>query len=153
MKILKLLVFVIIIISALSCKSSTVDFTKTPIEQIVLYDYNNQLISVEAIKNLWQERITTDEGIDAKITDLKIAKVKDIETNKHQLVLLAHTSANSIKTASKLFNYKNGLKLDNITVTCKSCYHQTLNIQLRENDWSCISKDNACTKTETMTTK
>lgn len=144
---LTLLVF----ITFYACKSTGIDFTKSNPNSIALYNYENKQISIEEITRQWTERLQKDEDINVSVTKLEITKLTDLKSNKSVLVLLGHTNRITVKTATKLTKFKNGLKLSNHTVTCKNC-ESDLNIALENGDWSCLSKETggACTKIETM---
>lgn len=146
-KILILLVFIAVV----SCKTTDTDFTKSDLNSISLYDFDNKPITIEEITNQWNERIQESEEINARITKLEITNLTDLKNNKSELVLLGNTNRNSVKTATKLTKFKNGLKLNEISVTCKNCDSE-LNIKLNSGIWSCLSDDelNSCTKIETM---
>jgi hypothetical protein len=127
------------------------DFTKSDLNSISLYDFDNKPITVEEITNQWNERIQKSEEINARITKLEITNLTDQNNNKSELVLLGNTNRNSVKTATKLTKFKNGLKLNEVSVTCKNCDSE-LNIKLNSGSWSCLSSDemDSCTKIETM---
>ncbi|PCI10848.1 MAG: hypothetical protein COB73_02945 [Flavobacteriaceae bacterium] len=150
---MKNLIFILIILlSALSCKSPIRDYTKSEIDSILLYDFNDKPISIESLTSQWNKRIQDNEEINAKIENLEIVSIIDNKTNKKILVLLGSTNRRSIKTATKLSKFKNGLKLSDITVTCKNCTSD-LNIQLSNGNWNCVSdenENNLCTKIETL---
>ena len=142
-------------LSFLACKTTKTDYTKLDLNSIELYDINNLNISTAFITKHWNKRLQEDEDINAKIERLNIINLIDIKTNKKTLVLLGTTNQKSVKTATKLTAYKDGLKLSNITVTCTNC-DSDLNLQLNNKDWSCISddnKNNTCTKTVTLVTE
>ena len=141
----------LIFLSLLSCKTAKTDYTKLELNSIQLYDFNDETISIENLTQQWNKRIQVDEKINAKIESLEIINIVDRVTNKKTLVLLGTTNRKSVKTATKLTEFKNGLKLSDITVTCKNC-DSDLNIQLNNENWSCVSDDNknACTKIETL---
>ena len=150
---MKNLIWILLIfLSLLSCKTAKTDYTKSELNSIQLYDFNDENISVENLTKQWNKRIQEDEKINAKIESLEIINLVDRKTNKKTLVLLGTTNRKSVKTATKLTEFKNGLKLSDITVTCKNC-NSELNIQLNDKNWSCVGEDNendACTKTETL---
>ena len=138
-------------ISIISCKTVDTDFTKSDLNSISLYDFDNMPITVEEITNQWNERIQESEEINARITKLEITNLTDQKNNKSELVLLGNTNRSSVKTATKLTKFKNGLKLNEVSVTCKNCDSE-LNIKLNSGNWNCLSSDemDSCTKIETM---
>jgi len=144
-----IILILLLLLTVISCK--TTDFTKSDLNAISLYDFDQKPITVEEITHQWNERIQKSEEINAQITNLEIRNLTDQKTNKMELVLLGNTNRNSIKTATKLTSFKNGLKLNEVSVTCKNCDSE-LNIELNSGGWSCLSPDkmNACTKIETM---
>ena len=147
----KVILILLVLINIISCKSTDTDFTKSDLNSVSLYDYDNKLITLEEIANQWNERIQENEEIDARITQLEITNLIDQMTNKNELILLGNTNRKSVKTATKLTKFKNGLKLNEISVTCKNCDSE-LNIKLNSGNWSCLSSDDidSCTKIETM---
>ena len=147
----KVILILLVLINIISCKSTDTDFTKSDLNSVSLYDYDNKLITLEEIANQWNERIQENEEIDARITQLEITNLIDQITNKNELILLGNTNRESVKTATKLTKFKNGLKLNEISVTCKNCDSE-LNIKLNSGNWSCLSSDDidSCTKIETM---
>ena len=147
----KAILISLVLINIISCKSTDTDFTKSDLNSVSLYDYDNKLITLEEIANQWNERIQENEEIDARITQLEITNLTDQMTNKNELILLGNTNRKSVKTATKLTKFKNGLKLNEISVTCKNCDSE-LNIKLNSGNWSCLSSDDidSCTKIETM---
>jgi len=146
----------LIFLSLLSCKTVKTDYTKLELNSIQLYDFNDETISIENLTKQWIKRIRVDEEINAKIESLEIINIVDKKTNKKTLVLLGTTNRKSVKTATKLTEFKNGLKLSDITVTCENCYSD-LNIQLYNKNWSCMNDENGngnpCTKIETLRTE
>ena len=149
---MKKTIFILLaLITIVSCKTTNTDYTKSDLNSISLYDFDNKPITVEEITNQWNERIQESEEINARITKLEITNLTDQKNNKGELVLLGNTNRNSVKTATKLTKFKNGLKLNEISVTCKNCDSE-LNIGLNNGSWSCLSPDemDACTKIETM---
>ena len=147
----KVILILLVLINIISCKSTDTDFTKSDLNSVSLYDYDNKLITLEEIANQWNERIQENEEIDARITQLEITNLIDQITNKNELILLGNTNRESVKTATKLTKFKNGLKLNEISVTCKNCDSE-LNIKLNSGNWSCLSSDDidSCIKIETM---
>ncbi|WP_338731355.1 hypothetical protein [Mangrovimonas cancribranchiae] len=147
----KIILILLVFITIISCKTADTDFTKSDLNSISLYDFDNKPISVEEITNQWNERIQESEEINARITKLEITNLTDLKTNKNELVLLGNTNRKSVKTATKLTRFKNGLKLNEISVTCKNCESE-LNIKLNSGKWSCLNEKelNSCTKIETM---
>lgn len=147
----KIILILVVFISIISCKTTDTDFTKSDLNSISLYDFNNNLITVEEITNQWNERIQKSEEINAQITKLEITNLTDQKNNKKELILLGNTNRNSVKTATRLTKFKNGLKLNEVSVTCKNCDSE-LNIKLNNGNWSCLSSDemDSCTKIVTM---
>lgn len=147
----KIILILVVFISIISCKTTDTDFTKSDLNSISLYDFNNNLITVEEITNQWNERIQKSEEINAQITKLEITNLTDQKNNKKELILLGNTNRNSVKTATKLTKFKNGLKLNEVSVTCKNCDSE-LNIKLNSGNWSCLSSDemDSCKKIVTM---
>lgn len=147
----KITLILLVLSTMISCKSSDTDFTKSDLNSISFYDFDNKPITVEEITNQWNERIQKSEEISARITKLEITNLTDQKNNKGELVLLGNTNRNSVKTATKLTKFRNGLKLNEVSVTCKNCDSE-LNIGLNNGSWSCLSADemDACTKIETM---
>lgn len=150
---MKNLIWILLIFLSLqSCKTTKADYTKSDIHSLSLYDYNNKPITLENLTKEWNKRIQEKEDIKARIENLKIIDIVDNETNKKNLVLLGTTNKNSVKTATTLTEYKNGLKLSDLTVTCKNC--KDLNIQLNNSNWSCVSKESkSCTRISTLRTE
>ncbi len=146
-KILILLVFITLI----SCKTTDIGFAESDLKSISLYNFDNKPITIEEITKQWNERIQESEEINAQVTKLEITNLTDLKTNESELVLLGNTNRNSVKTATKLTKFKNGLKLNEVSVTCKNC-NTELNIKLNSGNWSCLSDDklDSCTKIETM---
>ena len=151
---MKHLIWILLIsLSLQSCKTTKADYTKSDINSLSLYDYNDQPISLENLTTEWNKRIQENEEINAWIQNLEIINIVDSETNEKTLVLLGTTNKNSVKTATTLTEYKKGLKLSDLTVTCKNC-NDDLNIQLNNKNWSCVSKENkSCTKISTLRTE
>jgi len=147
----KTILILLVFITIVSCKTTDTDFTKSDLKTIALYDFDNKPTTIEEITNQWNERIQESEEINARITKLEITNLTDLTNNKSELVLLGNTNRNSVKTATKLTKFKNGLKLNEISVTCKNCDSE-LNIKLNSGKWSCLSDEefNSCTKIETM---
>ncbi len=145
----------IIFLTVLSCNTLKTDYTKSEINSISLYNFNDKPISIENLVEEWNKRIQVSEEINATIENLEIVNIIDNQTNKKTLVLLGSTNRNSVKTASKLTEFKKGLKLSDITVTCKNCADE-LNIKLNDGNWGCFSnkeETNSCTKIETLRTE
>jgi len=145
----------LIFLSVLSCKTAKTDYTQLDINTIQLYDFNNETISVENLTQQWNKRIQAEDAINAQIERLQIIIMVDNKTNKKNLVLLGSTGKRAIKTATKLTAFKNGLKLNNLTVTCNNCRND-MNIQLNDKNWICINDDkenSACTKTVSLQRK
>ena len=90
----------LIFISVISCKTAEVDYTKSDLNSISFYDFNNKPITVEQITEKWNERIQKSEEINARITKLEITNLTDYNTNKIELILLGNTNRNSVKTAT-----------------------------------------------------
>ncbi len=147
----KIILILLVFISIISCKTVDTDFTKSDLNSISLYNFENKPISVEDITNQWNQRIQESEEIDARITKLEITNINDHKNNKSQLILLGSTNRNAVKTAVKLTKFKNGLKINIGSVTCKNC-ESDLNIKLNGGKWGCLSSDemDSCTKIETM---
>lgn len=143
-----------IILCSVACRTSETDFTKD-IDSIVFYDFFEKEIALSDLKAEWNKRIQNDENIDAIITDTKVLVIADNQTKKEKLILLAYTSNKATKTATEVTRYKNGLKLSNLTVTCKDC-SSTLKPELSNGDWVCPSDERAkksCTKIVTLSTE
>lgn len=144
----------LIFISFISCKTNEIDYTKSDLKSISFYDYNNKQITVEQITEQWNERIQKSEEINAQITTLEITNLTDQKTNKIELILLGNTNRNSVKTATKLTKFKNGLKLSDIVASCKNCDTKKINIGLNSGHCYCIddreSENDNCTKIVTM---
>ncbi len=151
---MKNLIWILLIFLSLqSCKTAKADYTKSDINSLSLYDYNNKPISLENLTKEWNKRIQENEEINARLENLEIINIVDNETNKKTLVLLGTTNKKSVKTATTLTEYKNGLKLSDLTVTCNNC-NDDLNIQLNNKNWSCITKvGKSCTKITTLRTE
>jgi len=151
--ILTLLIF----ISLISCKTSDIDYTKSDLNSIALYDFTNKPITAEQITKQWNERIQKNEEINARITKLEIINLTDEGTNKNELVLLGNTNRNSVMTSTKLTKFKNGLKLSDIVATCKNCNSKKINLGLNSGNWYCIDdsedENDNCTKIVTMETE
>jgi len=147
----KTILILLVFITIVSCKTTDTDYTKSDLNSISLYDFDNKPITIEEITNQWNERIQKSEEINASITKLEITNLTDQKSNENELVLLGNTNRKSVKTATKLTKFKNGLKLNEVSVTCKNCDSE-LNIKLNSGKWSCISAEerDSCTKIETM---
>lgn len=148
----KAILIFLIFMSVISCKTLETDFTKSELNSISFYDFDNKPISLEEITKQWNKRIQKSEEINAGITNLEITNLPDQQTKEIQLILLGNTNKSYVKTATKLIKFKDGLKINEISVTCKNCDSE-LNIRLNSGNWSCISdenKTNSCTKIETM---
>jgi hypothetical protein len=152
-----LILFLLISITLSSCETTKVDYTKSELNSISFYDFNEKAISIENITKEWNKRINQAEKINAQIKNLKIITIIDKETNKSSLALLGNTNRNSVKTATKLIKFKNGLKLSEIVASCKNCNSKELNLGLNAGNWICINdieNDNDdCTKIVTMRTE
>lgn len=142
----------VVLISLISCKTPEIDPTKADLNTIALYDYDNTPITANDITKQWNTRIQTNEEINAKITSLEITHLTDQKTNKKELVLIGNTTKNNVKTATKLTPFKNGFKVNEISVTCNSC-DNGLNIKLNSGNYNCIGKRDgihSCTKIVTL---
>ena len=153
----KIILILLITITAISCKTTDTDFIKSDLNSISLYDFNNKPITIAEIEKQWNERLQKNEEINARITKLEITNLTDQKTKKSELVLLGNTNRNSVKTATKLTKFKNGLKLSDIVASCKNCNSEKLNLGLNSGDWYCIDDSEAendnCTKIVTMKTE
>ena len=141
------ILILLIFISVISCKTEETNFTKSDLNSISFYDFDNKSITVVEITKQWNERIQKDEEINAVITNLEITNLTDQKNNESELILLGNTNSNSVQTATKLTKFKDGLKLNEISVTCNNC-----NISLYNGDWTCVSvkKADFCEKIETL---
>ena len=143
-----------IILFCAACKTSEPDFTKD-IDSIVFYDFLEKEIALADIKAEWNKRLKNDEKIDAMITSTQVLVIADNQTKEEKLVLLAQTSNKLTKTATEVTRFKNGLKLSDLTITCKDC-STTLNPEFSNGGWVCPSDDaqsEACTKIVTLKTE
>ena len=147
----KVILILLVFATLISCKTTDTDFTKADLKSISLYDFDNKPITIKEITKLWNDRIQQSEEINARITKLEITNLNDQKSNNSELVLLGNTNRNSVKTATKLIKYKDGLKLNEVSVTCKNCDSE-LNLNLNSGNWLCLSvdKSNSCTKIVTM---
>ena len=153
----KTILILLIFISVISCKTTENDYTKSDLNSISFYDFDDKPIKVEQITEQWNERIQKNEEINARITKLEITNLTDQKTNKIELILLGNTNRSSVKTATKLTKFKNGLKLSDIVASCKNCDTKKINLGLNSGDWYCIDDSEAqndnCTKIVTMKTE
>lgn len=143
-----------IILFCSACKTSEPDFTKD-IDSIVFYDFLEKEIALSDIKAEWNKRLKNDEKIDAMITSTQVLVIADNQTKEEKLVLLAQTSNKLTKTATEVTRFKNGLKLSDLTITCKDC-STTLNPEFSNGGWVCPSDDvqsESCTKIVTLKTE
>jgi len=151
----KILFILLIFVGLISCKTPETDYTKTDINSISLYDFDDKPITIEEIKKQWNDRIQRSEQISAGISKLEITSLIDQKTNETTLVLLGNTSESSVKTATKLTEFKDGLKLNATVVTCKNCTGEQ-SIRLTDGNWGCYgdeSQSDSCTKIETLRTE
>lgn len=84
----KIILILSVFISIISCKTSDTDFTKSDMNSISFYDFDNKPITIEEITKQWNERIQKSEEISARITKLEITNLTDQKNNEIELVLL-----------------------------------------------------------------
>ena len=145
----------VLFLSLISCNTAKTDYTTAELNSIQFYDFDDATISVENLTKQWNKRIQEDEKINAQIERLEVIHLVDLKSNQKTLVLLGTTNQKSVKTAATLTEYKNGLKLSSLTVTCKNC-DSDLNVELNDNNWICVSATNendACTKIVSLRTE
>lgn len=134
----KIILILLIFISVVSCKETEKDYTKSDLNSISFYDFDDTPITIEQITEQWNERIQKKEEINARITKLEITNLTDQKTNEIQLILLGYTNRSSVKTATKLTKFKNGLKVSDIVASCTNCVSKGINLGLNSGDWYCI---------------
>lgn len=146
------IILLLIAFTLVSCKTIKKDYHQN-IDTITFYDFNENKISLESIKDQWNQRLQEKEKINAGIQKLQVVYLTDQTTKQEKLVLLATTSQKATKTASELSPFKDGLQLSNKTITCKNC-GGNLNIEISNGNWICSGKDEGplpCTKIVTIT--
>lgn len=150
MKNLRIVLVLILVVT--SCETSENNYSKTDINTTEFYNYKGESISKAAIIAEWNQRLQKKEDLNVSVQTIEIKHINDEVTKDEKIVLIGHTNKAFTKTATELSAYKNGLKLNEIVLTCSSCEDDNLNIGITNGNWHCknTGENSNCTKISTL---